>query len=224
MEESTDTLLSKKELLVLKSKSKTGRKKIIKVILFFGLVTSAVLIVTSLILFEQYFTIESQSDDFNQTDRNPDSSAISGSAELETDRNSAKPFDLKIIGRWKSKSSINALGYFKRLGVGFLAPIVARIKSDQQIKLTQLGCRIETITPLKTLVIDFVENQNVTYRNPLLRENETSYFHKSSNSWRFEVYHETLVEKVKFSINEDMLIIRRQIDDVIGKWFYEKSN
>jgi len=138
MEESTDTLLSKKELLVLKSKSKTGRKKIIKVILFFGLVTSAVLIVTSLILFEQYFTIESQSDDFNQTNRNPDSLAISGSAELETDRNSAKPFDLKIIGRWKSKSSMNALGYFKRLGVGFLAPIVARIKSDQQIKLTQL--------------------------------------------------------------------------------------
>jgi len=58
MEESTDTLLSKKELFVLKPKSKTGRKKII---LFFGLVTSAVLIVTSLILFEQYFTIESQS-------------------------------------------------------------------------------------------------------------------------------------------------------------------
>ena len=58
MEESTDTLLSKKESLVLNPKSKTGRKKII---LFFGLVTSAVLIVTSLILFEQYFTIESQS-------------------------------------------------------------------------------------------------------------------------------------------------------------------
>ena len=77
-------------------------------------------------------------DDFNQTNRIPDSLTISGSAELETDRNSAKPFDLKIIGRWKSKSSMNALGYFKRLGVGFLAPIVARIKSDQQIKLTQL--------------------------------------------------------------------------------------
>ena len=61
MEESTDTLLSKKELLVLNPKSKTGRKKIIKIILFFGLVTSAVLILTSLILFEQYFTIESQS-------------------------------------------------------------------------------------------------------------------------------------------------------------------
>jgi len=61
MEESTDTLLSKKEFLLLKPKSKTGRKKIIKIILFFGLVTSAVLIVTSLILFEQYFTIESQS-------------------------------------------------------------------------------------------------------------------------------------------------------------------
>ena len=61
MEDSTDTLLSKKELLLLKPKSKTGRKKIIKVILFFGLVTSSVLIVTSLILFQQYFTIESQS-------------------------------------------------------------------------------------------------------------------------------------------------------------------
>ena len=60
MEDSTDTLLSKKELLLLKPKSKTGRKKIIKV-LFFGLVTSSVLIVTSLILFQQYFTIESQS-------------------------------------------------------------------------------------------------------------------------------------------------------------------
>ena len=61
MEDSTDTLLSKKESLVLKPKSKTGCEKIIKVILFFGLVISTVLIVTSLILFEQYFTIESQS-------------------------------------------------------------------------------------------------------------------------------------------------------------------
>ena len=77
-------------------------------------------------------------DDFNQTKRIPDSFTIAGSAELENERNSAKPFDLRIIGGWKSKSSINALEYFKRLGVGFLAPIVARIKSDQQIKLTQL--------------------------------------------------------------------------------------
>ena len=81
---------------------------------------------------------------------------------------------------------------------------------------------MKTITPLKSISIDFIEDQNVTYRNPLLREDETSFFQKHSKSWNFEVYHEDFTEKVRFSIKEDILVIRRQINETVGKWFYEK--